>query len=81
MKKTSKMTFTYFLYMLTAVLGIGCVIFKLSMLFRISVTIMAIISILAVLNLSYCPNCGRFGIRIRPFLKQEPCCKKCGKRP
>lgn len=81
MSRTLKMTFAYFLFNLTAIFGITCVVFELSMFFCIIVVIMAIVSAIAVLKLARCPNCGKLGIRIQPFLKQEPCCKKCGKQP
>lgn len=68
MKRTSKMTLTYFLYMLTAILGICGVIFQLTtFFFRIGVVILAIVSIVLVLKLSYYPHCGKLGIKFNPF--------------
>lgn len=79
MKRTHKMTLAFFLFVLTAIFGILCVIFNLSNFFCISVVILAIISVVLVLKLAYCPYCKKLGIRIQPFLNHEPRCKKCGK--
>lgn len=79
MKKTLTMTFVYFLFMLSAVFGIICTIFELSILFRLLTVAMVVVSATAVLTLARCPYCGKYGIRIQPFLKQNPRCKKCGK--
>lgn len=81
MRRTCKMTLVFFLFVLTAILGIFCVIFSLSTFFCVSVVILDVVSVILVLKLAYCPHCGKLGIRIQPFSKHEPRCKKCGKIP
>ena len=79
MKTTTKRTVTFFLYLLTCVFGILCVLWELSLFFRVCVAILVVISVWQTIRLAYCPNCGSLGKPIRPFQKQEPRCKKCGK--
>lgn len=79
MKKTLKMTLAYFLFMFGAALGILCVIFELSTLVRLFVAVLVVISVITILNLARCPHCHKYGIRVQPFQKQDPLCKKCKK--
>lgn len=81
MERTHKMTLAFFLFVLTAILGILCVVFKLPTFFCLGVVILTIISVALVLKLAYCPHCRKFGIRIQPFLNHAPRCRKCGKYP
>ena len=80
MKKIQKMTRAYFLFMTSAILGIACVLFNLPMSFRLFTVVMVGISIKEILKYSYCHNCEKYGIRIQPFLEENPRCKKCGKQ-
>jgi hypothetical protein len=80
MKRTTKMTLAYFMFMLSCVLGIICVVLSLSLFVRVCVVILVCGSATSVLTLSRCPYCGKFGVPIKPFLKQNLCCKKCGKQ-
>ncbi len=75
-----KMTLTYFLYVVGAVLGIICVIFECSFSVRITVAVIMTTAVICVLKQSCCPVCNKYGIRIRPFSKEKPICKKCGKQ-
>lgn len=80
MKRTHQMTLAYFLFIFSAAIGIICVIFELSTLVRLITVGLVVISVIAILNLARCPHCHRYGIRVQPFQKQAPYCKKCGKR-
>lgn len=81
MKRTLKVTLSYFFFILAAILGIICAVFNLSMLFRIITALLVVIPTIAILNLSKCPYCGKYGMPINPFQKSGPTCKKCGKQP
>lgn len=81
MKRTKRMTLSYFFFILAAILGIICAVFNLSMLFRIITAILVVIPTIAILNLAKCPHCGKYGIPTKPFQKNSPTCKKCGKQP
>lgn len=80
MKRTLKTTLAYFLFTFSSIFGIMYAVFNLSTLFRTFTLIMVAISVIAVLKLSHCPYCCKYGIPVKPFLKQNPCCKKCGKQ-
>lgn len=79
MKKTYKMTLVYFLFITTCILGIVAVIAQVSMIFYSLIAVIDIILVFEIIKLSHCPYCGKLGIPVKPFLKQMPCCKKCGK--
>lgn len=76
----NKMTLTFLLFECAGLLGIVCVVFELSMHIRIATAIIIALSCILVMRLSRCPSCNRYGIRIRPFAKENPSCKYCGKQ-
>lgn len=71
---------SYFLFMAGSVFGIICAIFNYPFYLRLADSILVVVAIVYVLKNSYCPNCGKFGIRVTPFLKDERYCKFCGMR-
>ena len=79
MIKKSRATFTYFLFMFGAIFGIICVVFALPPYLCIADGIICIIAAILVLQCSYCPFCGKYGVKIKPFQKEVPFCEKCGK--
>ena len=81
MTRIHKVVLTYVLYNATAILGIICAVFELSLSWRILTMILVAASIIGVLKLSHCPQCGRYGLPISPFKQRDPHCKYCMKSP
>lgn len=69
----------YFLFMAGAIFGIVCAVFSLPFYLRLADAILVVVAIVYVLRIARCPYCGKFGIRVTPFQREESYCKFCGK--
>ncbi len=70
--------FAFFFGIFTCLLGIGCVVFQLSMAFRVLTVGLVLIVVCLVLRYAKCPVCHEYGVNINPFSKKYRICKKCG---
>jgi len=77
----TKMTISSLAFISGCILGIACVVCELSLIFRIITAVLVGISSVCLIVLSRCPFCKKIDcIGVKPFLKENPRCKKCGKR-
>ncbi len=79
MKYTDKMTFIYFLFIITSCIGIICVIFELPTLICYLTIIIYMYAFVSIIKFSYCPYCDKYSRPVKAFLKEKPCCKICGR--
>jgi hypothetical protein len=79
MSKKTKAKSAYFLLMFGCVFGILCAIFTLPTFLCIADAILVGIATHLFLLASYCPHCGKYSVKIKPFSKESPSCKICGK--
>jgi len=79
MAKKTKAKLAYFLLMFGCVFGIFCAVFMLPQFLCIADAILVLIAAHFLLLASYCPHCGKYRVKIKPFSKENPSCKICGK--
>ena len=79
MTKRTRISVAYILLMFGCVCGIICAIFVPPLPFRIAVAAIVVPTAIIVLQASHCPFCGKYRVKIKPFSKENPACKKCGK--
>lgn len=79
MSKKKRAVFAYFFFLFGCVFGIFCAIFTFPSYLCIMDAIIVGIATHLILLVSRCTHCGKYGVKINPFSKDNLFCQKCGK--